>query len=130
MRAKEAVDHLDPKAWAATSAEGRLQLLEQVREKMKEHVDELAAADTRMKNERMGEELYGDPVSKIATVVPMANTVTAAIELYEGLVHGEMPRPLEVTRVDGDFYDIRVFPLSVKDRLMYSDRTEVLRVRG
>ena len=130
MKSKEAIDHLDPQRWAETPAEERLHLLEQVRENLKRYGDELAASDTKMKNDLLGEELYSDPTSKIATVVPMANTIAAAIELYEGLVHGEMPKPLEVTKVADGLYDIKVFPSSAKDRLMYGDRTEVLRVKG
>ncbi len=130
MKANEAIDHLDPERWAATPPAERLHLLEQVRDNLKRYGDELAVSDTQMKNGLMGEELYTDPMSKIATVVPMANTVTAAIEVYEGLVHGEMPKPLEITMVADDLYDIKVFPSSAKDRLMYGDRTEFLRVKG
>ena len=80
MKSKEAVDRLDPKKWADTQPAERLALLEEVRANLKAFGDELAAADTQMKNELMGEDLFGDPTSKIGTVVPMANTVTAAIE--------------------------------------------------
>ncbi len=130
MKAKEAVDRLDPQKWADTPPPERLHLLERVRENLKRYGDELAAADTKMKNELMGEALFNDAISKVGTVVPMANTVTAAIELYEDIVHGEMPKPLEVNEVADGRYDIKVFPSSAKDRLMYSDRTEVLRVKG
>ncbi len=130
MKSRAAVDHLDPQMWARTPAEQRLELLEQVRENLKTHGDELAASDTKMKNELMGEPLYNDALSKVGTVVPMANTVVAAIALYEGLVRGEMPQPLEVRKVAAGLYDIKVFPSSAKDRLLYGDRTEVLRVKG
>jgi hypothetical protein len=130
MNAKQAIDSLDPKKWTETPPAERLALLEAVRDNLKRYGDELAASDTRMKNALMGEELFSDPTSKIATVVPMANTVTAAIEVYEGLVHGEMPEPLSVTKVGDDLYDIKVFPSHAKDRLMASDRTDVLRVKG
>ncbi len=130
MNAKEAIDQLNPQGWAETSALERLHLLEQVRENLKRYGDELAASDSAMKNGMMGEALYSDALSKIATVVPMANTVTAAIEVYEGLVHGEMLKPLSVTKVGDDLYDIKVFPVHAKDRLMNGDRTDVLRVKG
>ena len=130
MIAIQAIDHLEPEKWAATPAHERLALLEAVRENMKRYGDELATSDTNMKNSLIGEELYTDPLSKIATVVPMANTVTAAIEVYEGLVHGEMPKPLSVTEVGDDLYDIKVFPSHAKDRLMNGDRSDVLRVKG
>jgi acyl-CoA reductase-like NAD-dependent aldehyde dehydrogenase len=67
----------------------------------------------------------------VATVVPVANTVTASIELYESLVHGEMLKPLSITKVQKDgLYDIHVFPQHAKDRLMYADRKDVIRVKG
>ena len=130
MKAAEAIDGLDPKKWAQTSPAERLALLEAVRENLKGLGDALATSDSKMKNGLIGETLYSDPFSKIATVVPMANTVTAAIEVYEGLVHGEMPEPLSVTPVGDGLYDIKVFPVHGKDRLMYGDRTDVLRVKG
>ncbi len=130
MKAKEAVDRLDPNKWSRTPPAERLHFLEQVRGNLKTYGNELAAADTRMKNGLMGETLFNDALSKVATMVPMANTVTAAIELYEELVHGEMPEPLAITKIDKGLYDINVFPSSAKDRLMYGDRTEVLRVTG
>ena len=42
MKAKEAIDRLDPEKWAATTAAERLHLLEEVRENMKTYADELA----------------------------------------------------------------------------------------
>ena len=130
MKTNEAIESLDPQKWAATSPAERLGLLEQVRENLKKHGDELAASDSRMKNGLIGETLYTDAASKVATVVPIANTVTAAIQLYEGLVHGEMLEPLDITQVADDLYDIKVFPSAAKDRLLYGGRSEVLRVKG
>ena len=74
MNAKEAVDRLDPQKWAATPAIERLHLLEEVRENMKTYADELAVADGRMKNDRMGEALFSQDESMVATVVPVAIT--------------------------------------------------------
>ena len=130
MNAKEAVDHLKPEQWAATPAIERLHLLEEVRENMKKYAEELGAADAKMKNDLMGEELFSLDASLAATVVPMANTVTASIELYEALVHGEMLEPISISKVNDDLYDIHVFPQHTKDRLMNADRKDVLRVKG
>ena len=130
MDARQAIDRLDPQKWAQTTPAQRLHLLEEVRENMKQHRHALAASDTAMKNDRMGEALYNDAMSQIATVVPMANIVTACIDLYGHLVHGEMPEPIAVTQVADGLYDIQVFPSQSKDRLMYSDRKDFLRVRG
>jgi hypothetical protein len=131
MTAAEAIDRLNPEKWAATSPLERLHLLEEVRENCGRYADELAAADGKMKNDLIGEELYTLSTSKVATVVPIAATLTACIELYEHLVHGEMPEPLSIEQVDGeDLYDIKVFPSSRKDRLMNAHQTQVLRVKG
>ena len=99
MNAKEAIDQLQPQKWAATPATERLHLLEEVRENMKTYADELAASDAKMKNDLMGEELFSQPVSMIATVVPIANTVTACIDLYESLIKGEMLKPISINKV-------------------------------
>lgn len=130
MKAKVAIDQLNPQKWAEIPPTERLALLEAVRENLQQYGDELASSDTKMKNGLMGEELYSNSLSKVATVVPMANTVTAAIEVYKGLVHGEMPKPLSIIPLGNDLYDIKIFPSHAKDRLMNSDRTDVLRVKG
>jgi acyl-CoA reductase-like NAD-dependent aldehyde dehydrogenase len=130
MNAKQAIDHLDPQKWAATPAEQRLRLLEEVRDNIKKFAEELAGADTRMKNDLMGEELFSDDVSMVATVVPVGSTVTACIDLYESLVKGEMMRPKSITKVKDGLYDIHVFPQQAKDRLMYADRRDYIRVKG
>ena len=130
MNAKEAIDQLKPDAWAKTPPAERLHLLEQVRENMKEFAAELAASDSKMKNDLMGEELFSDPLSLVATIVPMANTITACIDLYEAILHGHMPEPLKVTKVRDDEFDVQVFPRSAKDKLLNSDSTYHVRVQG
>ena len=130
MNATEALDQLDPKGWAETSPADRLRLLEEVRTNLKKFGDELADADSRMKNGILGAPLYSDPVSKVGTVVPMANTVSAAIELYEAIIDGKMLQPLSVKKVGDDLYDIYVFPQERKDKLMYADRKDRIRVKG
>jgi acyl-CoA reductase-like NAD-dependent aldehyde dehydrogenase len=130
MNAKEAVDRLDPQKWAATPAIERLHLLEEVRENMKAYADELAGSDAKMKNDLMGEALFSHDESMVATVVPVANTVTACIELYESLVKGEMLKPISITKVKDGLYDIHVFPQHAKDKVMYADRKDRLRVKG
>lgn len=126
----DAIDRLDPVKWAETSALERLHLLEAVRDNCKTFAEELAASDGKMKNDLMGEELYSVSTSKVATVVPVASTLSACIDLYEHLVHGEMLEPLSITAVGDDRYDIEVFPSSRKDRLMAAQQTQVLRVKG
>ena len=130
MKATEAIDCLNKEKWAATSPVDRLALLEAVRENMKTYGDELAASDTNMKNQLMGEQLYSDALSKVGTIVPMANTVTACIDLYENILHGQMLKPLDIKEVGNGLYDIHVFPQNTKDRIMYADRKDVIRVKG
>ena len=130
MRVKESIDRLKPEAWASTSPAERLHLLEEVRENMKTYASELAASDSRMKNSLMDEALFSDPISLVATIVPLANTVSACIELYESIIHGEMLKPLNITKVKDELYDIQVFPRSAKDKLMNADRKDYIRVKG
>ncbi|WP_211342424.1 hypothetical protein [Litoreibacter halocynthiae] len=77
---------------------------------MKRFGDDLAAADSKMKNGILDDVLYSDPVSKVVTVVPMANTLTAAIDLYKSIIDGKMLQPIKVEKIGDDLYDIYVFP--------------------
>jgi hypothetical protein len=63
-------------------------------------------------------------------VVPVANTVTACIDLYEALVTGKMLQPISITKVQDGLYDIHVFPQQAKDKLMCADRKDYIRVKG
>lgn len=130
MLAKAAIDRLEPETWAATSPVERLRLLKEVRANVGALGDALAASDTKMKNDRLGEDLYSIPMSKVGTAVPVANTLTACIDLYEHVVRGEMPKPISITKVRDGLHDIKVFPKSAKDRLMNAGQSQVLRVRG
>ncbi len=130
MNATQAIDQLNPQKWAETSAGKRLHLLEEVRENMKIFAEELAASDSKMKNSLMGENLFSDEASMVATVVPIANTVTACIDLYESLVKGALLKPLGIRKVKDDLYEIHVFPQQAKDKLMYADRKDYIRVKG
>jgi hypothetical protein len=130
MDATQAIDRLDPEKWAQTGPNERLRLLEEVRDNCQRYGDALAASDAAMKNDLMGEELYNAAISKVATVVPIANTLSACIELYEHLVDGEMPGPISVTPVGDGLHDVHVFPSSRRDRLMNQHRRDILRVTG
>ena len=83
-----------------------------------------------MKNERVGTNTYLPGFSKIATVVPVANTLTACIELYEYLLKGEMPAAASVVAVDDSRFDVQVFPTTRRDRFLNRQRRGVLRVQG
>ena len=130
MNATNAIDQLAPQKWTETSPAERLRLLEEIRSNMKKYGDDLALADSKMKNGILGAPLFSHPLSKVATVVPMASTVSAAILLYESILDGKMPQSLSVEKVSKDLYDIYVFPQERKDKLMYADQKSRIRVKG
>lgn len=130
MNASKAVDQLNPSKWTKTPPSERLRLLKEVRTNIRKYADELAVADGKMKNTILGAPLYSHALSKFGTVVPMANTVSAAISLYEAIADGRMLEPLKIEKVGTDLYDIHVFPSERKDRLMYADRKDRIRVKG
>jgi acyl-CoA reductase-like NAD-dependent aldehyde dehydrogenase len=130
MNAKEAFEQLNLKKWANTSIHERLHLLEEVRDNLKKHARELATADSNMKNGRMGETLFSDPESMIATAVPIANNLTASIHLYESLAKGGMPKPISVTKIKDGIYDVHVFPQDAKDKIMSGTQSGHLRIKG
>lgn len=130
MKARKAYNSLDPQRWANTSAHERLHLLEEVRANLKKYAKKLASKDTKMKNGLMGEEIFRDPESLVATAVPIANTLSACIRLYESLVHGDMLTPISITKLKDDLYDIHVFPQETKDKIMSGSQKAYVRVKG
>ena len=130
MTAQEAFRQLDPKKWADTSARERLRLLKEVRSRIKNHSANLAETDGGMKNKLMGEKLYSAKESMLSTVVPVANTLTACIHLYEMLAKGRMPKAEKITRLSNNIFDVKVKPLDAKDRLMAGTQQLHLRIKG
>ncbi len=130
MNAKDAVDHLNPQKWRDTSAARKLQLLKRIRENLAAYKYELARADNDAKNNLIGEKLVPLPESLLSTVYPVASMVSACIDLYESLLKGKMPEPLSVTKGDGILYDIGVFPRTGKDKVLFGDRRDYVRVKG
>ena len=130
LLAEESIDLLDAENWVNTPIHKRLNLLYQVRENIKTYGQELAESDTKMKNGLLGEDLFSQDESLVATVVPVASTLTACISLYEELQKGKMPEPIAVKKISDDLYDIQVFPQESKDKIMYADRKDFLRVKG
>ncbi len=130
MTAQEAFNHLDPEKWAKTPAHERLHLLEEVRSNLKKHAEELAKADTKMKNELMGEDVFHNPESMISTSVPVANTLSACIHLYETIIKGKMPEPDKIEKVKDGLYDVNVIPLDAKDKIINGSQKAYIRVKG
>ncbi len=130
MNADEAISHLDPEAWAATPPIDRLHLLEAVQANLRDLIDEVGAADAAMKNRLIGADLVSETESAAAAAMPIGFQLAAMMDLYDGLTHGQMPEPESVEHVGDDLWDITVRRLSRRDRLVYSDQTAVLRVKG
>ena len=130
MNAQSAYSQLKPEEWATTSIHERLHLLEEVRENLKEYADELATADSKMKNGLMSENLFSDAESKVATAVPIANTLSACIQLHETLADGKMLEPISISKVTEELYDVQVFPKAIKDKIMAGTQKAYIRVKG
>jgi acyl-CoA reductase-like NAD-dependent aldehyde dehydrogenase len=131
MKATEAVDWVDPGRWKATSAADRLELLKRVRRNIDRYFDELVRVDTKTKGFERGSaaNAHREGTSIQTVVVPVAANVTAAIDLYESLLRKRPLEPLEVSPAGDGRFDVRVSPRG-KDRLLYGDRTDILRVKG
>ena len=132
MTAKEAIDWLDPTKWKNTSAEVKLDLLKQVRENLRVHMEDLARADSEMKGIPHDDPSHSFQAGLAyqTTTLPVGGTLSACITLYESLVEGKMLEPLEIHKVSGDRHDILVFPYSGLDKTMYADRKDYIRVKG
>ncbi|MFE2998096.1 aldehyde dehydrogenase family protein [Nocardia sp. NPDC059246] len=131
MKAVEAVGWVDAGRWSATPPEERLKLLKEIQANIERYFEELVDADCEAKGIVRGEaaNAFHEGTSVQSTIVPVASSVTGAIELYEGLVRGESLEPLGISPVGDDRFDIDVSPRG-KDRLLNGDRTDILRVKG
>ncbi len=130
MNAEEAISHVDPEAWVATSPVDRLHLLEAVQRNLRDLIDEVGAADAAMKNGLIGADLVSEAESAAAAAMPIGFQVAALMDLYDGLTHGQMPEPESIDEVGDGLWDVTVRRLSRRDRLIYGDQTAVLRVKG
>ena len=132
MSAKQAVDWVDSVRWTETPAAERLALLKQIQDNIEIHWREMAKADCRMKGLSLDDKANAHQVGTAmqATVVPLASNVAECINVYEELVKGRMPEPVEIKKVDDTRYDLRVFPIQARDKIMYMDRKDYLRVKG
>lgn len=130
MKLNAAIQSLSPQRWANTRPLERLRLLEQLRENMLRYQDELTLADVRMKNRLIGADEVTVAQSGGATLLPIANTITSLIALYEGLAHGQLPAAVETKALPGDRTDLLVFPRTALDKAMNMDSKGWLRVKG
>lgn len=130
MKLDKAIQSLDPQRWSNTGPLARLHLLEQLRENMIRHQDELTQADVRMKNALIGADEVTLAQAGGTTLLPIANTITSLITLYEDLAHGKLPEPLAVKPQPGGRADLLVFPRTALDKAMNMGSKGWLRVRG
>ncbi len=130
MTAKEAFSKLNPEKWSKVSAIERLQLLEQVRSNLKKYADELGAADAKMKNDLVGENITSVAEGMGTTVMPMAGKLMGIQHLYESLINGKMPKPLHTEKVNDNLYEIQVFPIHSKDKMSAGKQKGFIHVLG
>ena len=130
MTAQEAFNQLDPQKWIQTSIVERLAILEQIQKNLKTYAKKLGAEDAKMKNELVGEDITSLPEGMGTTVMPMGNTLTGIHHLYESLMHGEMPKPLSIKKIDDSIYEILVFPTHSKDKLAAGKQKGYIHVEG
>ncbi len=132
MNAKQAVNWLDPQKWQNTSVLEKLNLLKQIRYNLKRYMFDLVQADCEMKgiDTRDKNTFHMQAVSWQGTIVPIASNVSSCIKIYEGLVKGIMSKPLKIKRLKDDLYDAEVFPKYIKDKILYFDRKDYLRIKG
>ena len=130
MKAQESFNTLDPVKWATAPIHTKLHLLEEVRENMKEYADELGTLDQKMKNDLMGEQVFTHSESVFSTAVPLAGNVSACINLYESLAKGEMLKPIKITQINEEVFDVHVFPQEAKDKILNGTQSGHLRVKG
>lgn len=130
----DAIDQLQPAKWASTAPSTRLELLRQIRINLYNAIEELATADAKMKNDRLGEELYTADSCKPMTSAAMGFVLTGAIDLYTSINNGNKGfEPGSITKVPGkgniSYYDISVAPLTLQESLFYLTRRDYLRVK-
>lgn len=130
MTAQEAYNSLNPASWAQVSAPEKLKLIKRIQKEMVAYAEELGEADARMKNELIGENTTSKAEGIAATIVPMANTLMGIRHLYESLVKGEMPKPISIRNTDEDLFEIQVFPIHKKDKLVATKQKGYLHVEG
>jgi len=130
MTAQEAFNSIDPPSWASTSVIERLALIEQVQHNLKKYATELGKVDAKMKNDLIGENITSTAEGMGTTVMPMANTLLGIHKLYESLVGGKMPKPLSTKEIGTDLFEVQVFPIHSKDKMLAAKQKGFLHING
>ncbi len=130
MIAQEAFQHLEPKKWAETSVLEKLTLLEKVQNNLKIYAKELGTEDAKMKNNLIGENVTSVQEGMGTTVMPMANTLMGIHHLYESLMHGDLPEPINIRKLTEKLYEVEVYPRHSKDKLAAGKQKGYLHIEG
>ena len=130
MKAQEAFDQLDPQAWAKTSAQERLQLIDQLRENILQHAQELGRIDAEMKSSHASPGAVSPSEGMGSTVNAMGNTLSGIRFLYQSLVNGPLPKSLGVRQLPNDIYEVEVYPQTQFDKLAAQKLKGFLHVKG
>lgn len=83
-----------------------------------------------MKNELLGEDFVTTAEGMGTTVNPMGMTLKGIQRLYESLAQGSMPKPLSVKPLDNNRYQVEVYPVYQKDKLVAAKQKGYLHVEG
>ena len=124
------MNSLDPKAWATTSAVERLALIEEIQSNLLNYAEELGEVDAKMKNDLTEIGAVSRAEGIATTVNAMGNTLMGIQHLYETLVNNEMPKPNGTKKIGEKLYEIDVFPIHRKDKLLAGKAKGYLHVQG
>ncbi|WP_196889930.1 aldehyde dehydrogenase family protein [Aureivirga sp. CE67] len=130
MTAKEAFEYVDAKKWSETSVYERLYLLEEIKDNLKKHADELGQLELENKNNFAKGAYYRVPECLAGIVYPLATIINACVHLYESLSKGKMPAPENIHQINDTFYDVEVHPLDIKEKLLANTQTFHLHIEG
>lgn len=130
MDAKQAVDQLDPAKWQNTPAGIRLDILKQIQGNITRYIDELSAADNKVRGVSPSDPATRHMAGTAATVSPIASNVATCIDIYNLLIKGQMPRPASIRQVGEGLYDVQVAALNIRDKMLAGDSKGYLRIKG
>ena len=130
MKAQDAINSLDMKAWASTSAVERLALIETIQSNLLKYAEELGTVDAKMKNDLAGEGAVSVSEGIATTVNAMGNTLMSVRHLYEALLDGAMPKANGSRKIGDGLYEVDVFPIHKKDKLLAGKARGFLHVAG
>ncbi|EPA0985919.1 aldehyde dehydrogenase family protein [Vibrio parahaemolyticus] len=130
MLAKDAYNQLEPTQWAETPVVERLSLIEEIQDNLLKFMDDLGNVDSSMKNQLTAEGAVSFGEGAGTTVNPMGMTLLGIRRLYESLVHGELPKPVNVTPLGDDTFEVEVYPVHKKDKLMAAKMKGYLHIKG